>query len=71
MNILTILQLIIALLLIIVIMLQMQGGGLSASFGGGGELYRSKQSIDKLLVAATIILTVLFGLLSIVLLIPR
>ena len=71
MNILIILQLVVALLLVIVIMLQMQGSGLSTSFGGGGEFYRSKQSIDKLLVTATIVLTVLFGLLSIILLIPR
>lgn len=62
---------IVAILLIVVIMLQMQGTGLSSSFGGGGEFYRSKQSIDKLLITATIILTILFGILSIVLLIPR
>ena len=62
---------IVAVLLIIVIMLQMQGTGLSSSFGGGGEFYRSKQSIDKLLIYATIILTILFGVLSIILLIPR
>ena len=62
---------IVAILLIVVIMLQMQGTGLSSSFGGGGEFYRSKQSIDKLLVWATIILTILFGALSIILLIPH
>ena len=62
---------IVAILLIVVIMLQMQGTGLSSSFGGGGEFYRSKQSIDKLLVWATIILTVLFGIISIILLIPH
>jgi len=62
---------IVAVLLIVVILLQMQGAGLSSSFGGGGEFYRSKQSIDKLLVGTTIVLTVLFGILSIILLIPR
>lgn len=62
---------VVAVFLIIVIMLQMQGTGLSSSFGGGGEFYRSKQSIDKLLIIATIILTILFGILSIILLIPR
>ncbi len=61
----------VAIFLIIVIMLQMQGTGLSSSFGGGGEFYRSKQSIDKLLLYITVILTVLFGILSIILLIPR
>jgi protein translocase SecG subunit len=68
---LNIAAIIIAILLIGVIMLQMQGTGLSSSFGGGGEFYRSKQSIDKLLLWATVILTILFGVLSIVLLIPH
>jgi len=68
---LNIAEIIVAVLLIGVIMLQMQGTGLSSSFGGGGEFYRSKQSIDKLLVWATIVLTVLFGALSIILLIPH
>ncbi len=68
---LNIVAIVVAILLIAVIMLQMQGAGLSSSFGGGGEFYRSKQSIDKLLITVTIILTVLFGILSIILLIPR
>ena len=68
---LDVVAIIIAILLIGVIMLQMQGAGLSSSFGGSGEFYRSKQSIDKLLVWITVILTILFGILSIVLLIPR
>ena len=65
------LAIIVAVLLIVVILLQMQGQGLSSSFGGSGEFYRSKQSIDKLLVFATVILTTLFGVLSIILLIPH
>jgi len=69
--ILNILEIIVAVLLIAVILLQMQGQGLSSSFGGGGEFYRSKQSLDKLLIFATIILSTLFGIFSIILLIPR
>lgn len=68
---LNILTIIVAVLLIVVIMLQMQGAGLSSSFGGGGEFYRSKQSLDKLLIIATVVLTILFGVLSVILLIPR
>jgi len=68
---LNIFEVIVSVLLIIVIMLQMQGTGLSSSFGGGGEFYRSKQSIDKLLIFATVILTILFGILSVILLIPH
>lgn len=66
-----ILEIVVAALLIGVIILQMQGQGLSSSFGGGGEFYRSKQSIDRLLIFATVILTALFGILSIILLIPH
>lgn len=68
---LDVIAIIVAVALIAVIMLQMQGTGLSNSFGGGGEFYRSKQSIDKLLIAATIFLTISFGILSIILLIPH
>lgn len=68
---LNIIAIIVAILLIGVIMLQMQGTGLSSSFGGAGEFYRSKQSLDKLLVWATVVLAVLFGTLSVVLLMPR
>lgn len=68
---LTIADIIIAVLLITLILLQMQGSGLSSSFGGSGEFYRSRRSVEKFLVWATIILTVLFAVISIILLLPR
>ncbi len=68
---LTVVAIIIAILLIISILLQMQGSGLSSSFGGSGEFYRSKRSVEKLLVWATVILTALFAVISIILLLPR
>lgn len=68
---LTILEITVAVLLIGAILLQMQGSGLSSAFGGGGQIYRSKQSIEKLLIVATIILATLFAIISIILLIPR
>ncbi|MDO8621344.1 MAG: preprotein translocase subunit SecG [Candidatus Levybacteria bacterium] len=67
-----ILEIIVSALLIGVILIQMQGSGLSSAFGGGeGQFYRSKQSIEKLLVAVTITLSILFAVLSVILLIPR
>lgn len=62
--IITIIQILIAVFLIGAILLQMQGSGLSKTFGGGGEFYRSKQSMEKILIWATIILAILFGLSS-------
>ncbi len=69
--ILIILDIVVAIALITVILLQMQGTGLSSSFGGTGEFYRSRRSIEKLLLWATVVLAAIFALLSIVLLIPR
>ncbi|MBI4079447.1 MAG: preprotein translocase subunit SecG [Candidatus Levybacteria bacterium] len=67
----TFLQIIVSVLLIIVILLQMQGSGLSTAFGGGGEFYRSRRSLERILVFVTIVLSILFAVLSIILLIPR
>lgn len=69
--ILTVLDIIVAVLLITVILLQMQGSGLSSSFGGGGEFYRSRRSVEKLLLRITILLATIFAVLSIFLLVPR
>jgi len=69
--ILSILEIIIAIVLIGLILLQAQGSGLSGAFGGGGEFYRSRQSIEKILVIGTVVFSLLFGIVSIILLIPR
>ncbi len=66
--ILNILEIIVAALLVGVILMQVRGSGLSASFGGTGESFRSRQSVEKLLIWATIILAIVFAILSILLL---
>lgn len=63
-------QIIVAISLIIVILLQVQGSGLSGAFGAGGEFYRSKRSIERLLGNVTIILAILFAVISVLLLLP-
>ena len=68
---LTIVHTIVAVFLIVVILMQMQGSGLSNAFGGGGEFYRSKRSIEQILVWATVILSCIFAVISILLLIPK
>jgi protein translocase SecG subunit len=70
MIILNVLELIAAIALIALVLLQMQGSGLSGSFGGTGEFYRSKRSIEKLLMWSTVVVAVLFALISILLLLP-
>lgn len=69
--ILLILQIIVAALLIGVILLQMQGSGLTTAFGGSGEFYRSKRSVEKILMYVTIVLACLFAVIAFALLFPH
>jgi len=58
-------QFILSILLIIFILLQHRGTGLGGAFGGESSIYRSKRGIEKFLYLATIVIAVLFVLLSI------
>lgn len=72
-NILIIIQLVVSVSLIGLILLQAKGVGLgnSAIFGGSGEFYSSKRGVEKLVFIGTVILTVVFAILSAVLLLVR
>lgn len=59
-----VIQIIVSVLLISVILLQSQGTGLGSSFGGGGQSYHSRRGLEKTLFRATIGLTVVFLVLS-------
>ncbi|MGA2911417.1 MAG: preprotein translocase subunit SecG [Candidatus Levyibacteriota bacterium] len=70
MIILNIIEIAAAIALIVLVLLQMQGSGLSSAFGGTGEFYRSKRSVEKLLMWATVVTTVIFAIVSLLLLLP-
>lgn len=65
-NILPIFQIIIAVLLVAVILLQQRGSGLSGIFGGEGGSYHVRRGLEKKIFLATIILAVLFFVISFV-----
>lgn len=65
---LLVLQIIIAFFLIAAILLQMQSTGLTTAFGGSGEFYRSKRSLEKILIYATGLLSFFFACISLALL---
>lgn len=69
--ILLIVQTLVAVLLIGAILLQAQGSGLSSAFGGSSQIYRSKRSVERMLITGTMVLAILFAVVSILLLIPR
>lgn len=64
-SILQIAQAIVAILLMVAILMQKKGAGLGGAFGGtGGGVYLTKRGLEKKLFIATIVLAVIFILLS-------
>ena len=63
---LTIAQIVLAVALIIVLALQVKGGGLGGIFGQADGVYRTRRGVEKTLFQVTIVLAVLFIILSIV-----
>lgn len=59
-NAILIVQIVVSVLLIVCVLLQQQGAGLSATFGGDGNVFRTKRGLEKGLLYATMVLTVLF-----------
>jgi len=58
-------QIIIAVVLIIVFLLQVRGGGLGGIFGQQTGVYRTRRGVEKTLFRLTIILMVIFVIISI------
>ena len=57
-------QIIVSILLITSILLQNRGAGVGGIFGGSGGVYLTKRGIEKKLFVLTIILAIIFVLLS-------
>lgn len=59
-------QIILGVLLILVIIIQQKGAGLGSAFGADLGFYRTKRGAEKLLFYVTIVLSVVFILLSLI-----
>ena len=59
-------QIVLAIALILAILLQVRGSGLGGIFGQSDTVYRTKRGVEKTLFQLTIILVVLFIIISIV-----
>lgn len=62
---LNIAQIVVSLALIMAILLQVRGGGLGGIFGQADTVYRTKRGVEKTLFQFTVILAVLFVIVSI------
>lgn len=65
-NLTTIVQMSLGVVLIALILLQSKGAGLGSTFGGDMGFYRTKRGFEKLLFNATIVVTALFIISSII-----
>jgi preprotein translocase subunit SecG len=63
---LNIAQIILAVALILAVLLQVRGGGLGGIFGQADTVYRTQRGLEKTLFRVTIVLVVLFVILSII-----
>lgn len=62
----SVLQIILSVLMIVVVLLQQKGSGLGSAFGGASTVYTTRRGVDKLLFNATIVISVLFLVISLV-----
>ena len=58
-------QIVLSVALILTILLQVKGGGLGGIFGQADTVYRTKRGVEKTLFQLTIVLVVLFIIVSI------
>jgi preprotein translocase subunit SecG len=59
-------QIVVAVALIMLCLLQVKGGGLGGIFGQADTVYRTKRGVEKTLFQLTIVLVVIFIVLSVV-----
>lgn len=59
-------QLVLSIALILVILIQVRGGGLGGIFGQADTVFRTKRGVERTLFQLTIVLVVLFVIISIV-----
>ena len=63
---LNIAQIVLAITLILIILFQVRGGGLGGILGQPDTVYRTKRGVEKTLFQLTIVLAVLFIILSLI-----
>lgn len=65
-TVLNIVQIVLSVALILAILLQVRGGGLGGIFGQADTVFRTRRGVEKTLFQLTIVLVVLFIIISIV-----
>lgn len=61
-----IMQIVLAVALVLAILLQVRGGGLGGIFGQADTVYRTRRGLERTLFQLTVILAVLFVIISLI-----
>ncbi len=61
-------QIVLSIALVLAILFQVRGGGLGGIFGQASTVFRTKRGVEKTLFQLTIVLAILFIIISIVML---
>ena len=59
-------QIVLSIALVVAILLQVRGGGLGGIFGQPDTVYRTKRGVERILFQLTIVLVILFVIVSII-----
>ncbi len=65
-NILLFVNIILSVLIVILILIQGRGAGLGSAWGGGGEMFQTRRGVEKFTLRITVILIILFFIVSII-----
>lgn len=58
-------NIILSVVIVVLILIQGKGAGLGSAWGGGGEMFQTRRGIEKVTLRLTVILIVVFFLISI------
>ena len=61
-------QMVLSVALVLILLFQVRGGGLGGIFGQADTVYRTKRGVEKTLFQLTIVLVVLFVIISLLML---
>lgn len=59
-------NIVLSILIVIFVLIQGRGAGLGSAWGGGGETFQARRGIEKVTMQVTVVLIVLFFILSVV-----
>ena len=65
-NVLLIINIVVAIAITGLILLQGKGAGLGSAWGGGGEMFQTRRGIEKVTLRITVVLIVVFFVLSLI-----